>query len=148
MAKSDNSQLASLAAIVLDVARVKPHKTRRLKFLAQKHPELLGKLRHTGLILDWPINHSPQRNVPPEPRVYSRSIGFDRNPGASQRLRRCACSVATGERVENDISFPCQKLHKEFRKIALHPRRLRALTLCDGSIHSWYFSFGNPCACA
>lgn len=52
MAKSDNSQLASLAAIVLDVARVKPHKTRRLKFLAQKHPELLGKLWHTGLILD------------------------------------------------------------------------------------------------
>jgi ribosome-binding protein aMBF1 (putative translation factor) len=52
MAKSDNSQVASLAAIVLDVARVKPYKTRRLRFLAQKHPELLGKLRHTGLILD------------------------------------------------------------------------------------------------
>src|SRR6267143_5161291 len=52
MAKSDNPQVASLAAIVLDVARVKPYKTRRLKFLAQKHPELLGKLRNTGLILD------------------------------------------------------------------------------------------------
>ena len=51
MAKSDNPQVASLAAIVLDVARVKPYKTRRLKFLAQKHPELLGKLRNTGLIL-------------------------------------------------------------------------------------------------
>jgi len=51
MAKSDNPQVASLAAIVLDVARVKPYKTRRLKFLAQKHPELLGKLRDTGLIL-------------------------------------------------------------------------------------------------
>jgi hypothetical protein len=46
-----NPQVASLAAIVLDVARVKPYKTRRLKFLAQKHPELLGKLRDTGLIL-------------------------------------------------------------------------------------------------
>jgi len=45
MAKSDNPQVASLAAIV------KPYKTRRLKFLAQKHPELLGKLRNTGLIL-------------------------------------------------------------------------------------------------
>jgi hypothetical protein len=45
IAKSDNPQVASLAAIVLDVARVKPHKTRRLKFLAQKRPELLGKLR-------------------------------------------------------------------------------------------------------
>jgi hypothetical protein len=51
MAKSDNPQVASLAALVLDVARVKPYKTRRLKFLAQKHPELLGKLRDTGLIL-------------------------------------------------------------------------------------------------
>jgi ribosome-binding protein aMBF1 (putative translation factor) len=51
MAKSGNSQVASLAAIVLDVARVKPYKARRLKFLAQKHPELLGKLRDTGLIL-------------------------------------------------------------------------------------------------
>jgi ribosome-binding protein aMBF1 (putative translation factor) len=51
MAKSNNPQVASLAAIVLDVARVKPYKTRRLKFLAQKHPELLGKLRDTGLVL-------------------------------------------------------------------------------------------------
>jgi hypothetical protein len=51
MAKSDNPQVASLAAIVLDVTRVKPYKTRRLKFLAHKHPELLGKLRDTGLIL-------------------------------------------------------------------------------------------------
>jgi len=51
MAKSDNPHVASLAAIVLEVARVKPHKTRRLKFLAQKHPDLLGKLRDTGLIL-------------------------------------------------------------------------------------------------
>src|SRR5882762_10875075 len=48
MAKSDNPQVASLAAIVLDVARVKPYKTRRLKFLAQKHPELLGKVAEHG----------------------------------------------------------------------------------------------------
>jgi len=54
MANSDNPQVASLATIVLDVARVKPYKTRRLKFLAQKHPELLGKLRDTGLI---PAHH-------------------------------------------------------------------------------------------
>jgi len=50
MAKSDNPQVASLAVIVLEVARVKPHKTRRLKFLAQKHAELLDKLEETGLI--------------------------------------------------------------------------------------------------
>jgi hypothetical protein len=43
-------QVASLAAIVLDVARIKPYKTRRLKFLAHKHAELLSRLRDTGLI--------------------------------------------------------------------------------------------------
>ena len=55
MTKSDNPQVANLAAIVLEVARVKPYKTRRLKFLAERHPELLGKLRDTNLILapDW-----------------------------------------------------------------------------------------------
>jgi hypothetical protein len=51
MAKSDNPEVASLAALVLDVARIEPYKTRRLNFLAHKHPELLGKLRDTGLIL-------------------------------------------------------------------------------------------------
>src|ERR1700730_3222003 len=57
MAKSDNPQVASLAEIVLEVARIKPYKTRRLKFLAQKHPELLRKLEDTGLVFahtwDW-----------------------------------------------------------------------------------------------
>jgi hypothetical protein len=55
MAKSENPQVASLAAIVLDVARVKPYKTKRLKFLAHKHPELLSRLRDTGLI--FPNNY-------------------------------------------------------------------------------------------
>lgn len=50
MARSENPQVASLAAIVLEVARVKPYKNRRLKFLAQKHPELLRKLEDTGLV--------------------------------------------------------------------------------------------------
>ena len=57
MAKSDNPQVASLAEIVLEVARIKPYKTRRLKFLAQKHPELLRRLEDTGLVFahtwDW-----------------------------------------------------------------------------------------------
>jgi ribosome-binding protein aMBF1 (putative translation factor) len=57
MAKSDNLHVASLATIVLEVARIKPYKTRRLKFLSQKHPELLRKLEDAGLILaytwDW-----------------------------------------------------------------------------------------------
>jgi hypothetical protein len=57
MAKSDSRQVASLAEIVLEVARIRPYKTRRLKFPAQKHPELLRKLRATGLVFahtwDW-----------------------------------------------------------------------------------------------
>jgi len=57
MEKSDNPQVASFAGIVLEVARLKPYKSRRLKFLAQKHPELLRKLEATGLIFahtwDW-----------------------------------------------------------------------------------------------
>ena len=57
LAKPDNPQVASLAEIVLEGARLKPYKTRRLKFLAQKHPELLRKLEETGLVFahtwDW-----------------------------------------------------------------------------------------------
>ena len=41
---------ARLAQVVLDVARVKPHKRRRLKVLAEKRPDLLGVLEETGLI--------------------------------------------------------------------------------------------------
>jgi hypothetical protein len=33
------------------VPRVKPYRNRRLKFLAQRHPELLRELEDTGLIL-------------------------------------------------------------------------------------------------
>lgn len=51
MAKSDHLEVATLAAVVLEVARVKPYKTKRLGFLAHHHPELLEKLRTTGLIL-------------------------------------------------------------------------------------------------
>ena len=51
MVKSENPHVASLAVIVLRVARVKPYKTRRLKFLAHRHPELLQELEDTGLVL-------------------------------------------------------------------------------------------------
>jgi hypothetical protein len=64
MAKSDNPQVASLAAIVLDIARAKPYKTRRLKFLAHKHPELLSRLRDTGLI--FPNNYETWMLSPEE----------------------------------------------------------------------------------
>jgi hypothetical protein len=51
MVRSGNPQVASLAAIVLKVARLKPYRTRRLRFLAQRHPELIQELEDAGLIL-------------------------------------------------------------------------------------------------
>jgi hypothetical protein len=50
LTKSENSQVASLASVLLKVAEVKPYKTRRLKFLAKMHPEILRDLEKTGLI--------------------------------------------------------------------------------------------------
>ena len=50
LTKSENSQVASLASVVLKVAEVKPYKTRRLRFLAKMHPEILRDLEKTGLI--------------------------------------------------------------------------------------------------
>jgi hypothetical protein len=51
LARSESQRVVELATIVLEVARVKPFKTRRLKFLAQRYPELLSKLRNAGLDL-------------------------------------------------------------------------------------------------
>lgn len=51
LALLSNSKTAKLAAIVLEVARVKPYKKRRLKMLAREQPELLRKLDETGLIM-------------------------------------------------------------------------------------------------
>lgn len=57
MMKSEKPQVASLAAIVVEVAKVTAYKKRRLKILAHKHPELLRKLEETGLVFahtwDW-----------------------------------------------------------------------------------------------
>lgn len=64
MVKSENPRVASLAAIVLKVAQVKPYRTRRLKFLAQRHSELLQELEDAGLILaqSWESETAEQAN--------------------------------------------------------------------------------------
>ncbi|HET8563602.1 MAG TPA: hypothetical protein VFM35_07010 [Candidatus Binatia bacterium] len=51
LVSSSHKEISKLATIVLEVARVKPYKKRRLKFLAKEHRELLIKLEETGLIL-------------------------------------------------------------------------------------------------
>jgi hypothetical protein len=48
MVKSENPNVAGLAAIVLRVAQVKPYRTRRLKFLAQRHPETVARIGGHG----------------------------------------------------------------------------------------------------
>lgn len=50
LADSDNTEIAELARIVLEVAKVKPYKKRRLKVLARERRDLLEKLNDTGLI--------------------------------------------------------------------------------------------------
>ena len=51
LASSGNQRIAELAAIVLEVAQVKPYKRLRLKVLARERKDLLHKLEETGLIL-------------------------------------------------------------------------------------------------
>lgn len=50
LATSNNAQVAELASIVIEVARVKPHKKRRLKVLARERRDLLDALERTGLV--------------------------------------------------------------------------------------------------
>ena len=50
LTKSEKINIAEMAEIVMEVARVKPHKKRRLKFLAKERRDLLEKLETTGLI--------------------------------------------------------------------------------------------------
>jgi hypothetical protein len=50
LAESENKKISELAGIVLEVAKVKPYKKRRLKVLARERRDLLEKLDETGLI--------------------------------------------------------------------------------------------------
>jgi hypothetical protein len=50
LASSENLRIAGLADIVLEVAKVKPYKKRRLKVLARERNDLLQKLKEAGLI--------------------------------------------------------------------------------------------------
>ncbi len=50
LAASDAPTIAELAAIVIEVAEVKPFKKRRLQVLARERRDLLDALERTGLI--------------------------------------------------------------------------------------------------
>lgn len=49
---SSNKEVSEWASIVLEAAKIKPHKRRRLKVLAKENRELLLKLEKTGRIFD------------------------------------------------------------------------------------------------
>jgi ribosome-binding protein aMBF1 (putative translation factor) len=51
LVKSKDEEIAHLAGIVLEVAKVKPYKRRRLAFLAREHRDLIERLEERGLIL-------------------------------------------------------------------------------------------------
>jgi len=51
LTKSENDTISELAAVVLEVAQVKPYKRRRLKVLARQRRDLIRKLDETGLIM-------------------------------------------------------------------------------------------------
>ncbi len=49
--ESENTKISEYARIVLEVAKVRPYKKRRLKIFARENRPLLKKLRDTGLIM-------------------------------------------------------------------------------------------------
>jgi len=51
LTNSENGTISELAAVVLEVAQVKPYKRRRLKVLARQRRDLIRKLDETGLIM-------------------------------------------------------------------------------------------------
>ena len=48
--KSQDEELQKLAKLVLEVARITPHKRNRIKFLAKHNPALLAELEEPGLL--------------------------------------------------------------------------------------------------
>jgi len=48
---SSKQQIAEQAALVYEIARIKPYKRKRLKVFTQTRKNLLDKLENTGLIL-------------------------------------------------------------------------------------------------
>lgn len=51
LSKSSSFSIAALAEAVLAVGRAKPHRRKRLSFLARNHPDVMDKLGAVGLII-------------------------------------------------------------------------------------------------
>ncbi len=53
LSESENERIRELASIVLEVAKVKPYKKKRLRVLARERRDLLDDLERTGLIFAY-----------------------------------------------------------------------------------------------
>ncbi len=61
LAGGPDPQNAEMAAVLLEVARVKPHTRKRYRFLAREHPALLRRLLEVqGLYVDGPWEGDPE----------------------------------------------------------------------------------------
>jgi len=99
LSKSSDFGIAALAEAVLAVGRAKPHRRKRLSFLARNHPEVMDKLGAVGLIIPpdeyramWSIeddNEWYQRDLIPFQRAMDDLLLSDPNsidPGEIGRL--------------------------------------------------------------
>jgi len=75
LTQSELHGIADLAALVLAVARVKPHKRRRFKFLAQHHRDLLNRLIQSGFFGEYVDDLGG--DIDPEEADAFFHLGFD-----------------------------------------------------------------------
>jgi hypothetical protein len=68
--------IVDLASLVLAVARVKPHKRRRFKFLATRHRDLLNELIRSGLICNGNLDEDIVDMDEDEAEAFFH-LGFD-----------------------------------------------------------------------
>ena len=93
MVKSENPQVASLAAIVLKVARVKPYRARKLKFLAQRAPGTAARIGRRGpgscSQLGLGDGGLPGRRIRKDRNLCRKGLGDTRPVGPNQKAARC-----------------------------------------------------------
>lgn len=65
LARSPDSHHAEMGAVILEIARVKPHRKKRYRYLARHHPRLLRRLKEvTGEGWEEPADPDPLGDVP------------------------------------------------------------------------------------
>lgn len=77
LAAGDNTIITESALLVLEVAKFRPYKKRRIQILAKKRPLLLRKLKESGLIFPFYMEtESSYPNFAEEPDHYNNEALF------------------------------------------------------------------------